>query len=569
MDMSRSWKTALLLAVGILPCITQAQTRKTKKQAAEKQQSRDVLSKDAGGTPKVLTVTSAFKPSLRNPAKINFTAATPVIDSSRLPLTYQVPVQNLFFAYQPVPVKPLALSIDTSVNWESRQFIKAGFGNYTTPYLEAGFSFGDGVHSMVALHAHYTSSTGDLPFQQFGKTGAEALGIFNTTNNNEVTGRLTFENSLQYKYGITGPATAFTKEQLEQQFNSLGLELGLKNKMPNSFGMTYHPELRLFYFNDNRNAQEVSFAGSLDINKRFGRLFAFDLAGTADISSLSRPGTVSTIANNLYFIDPSIQFNSPNFKLNLGIQPSWDNHVFSVLPNFTGEVKITDERFVLQAGWIGYFNKNTYRSLAAFNPWIEQPSTLLNTKISEQYAGFKGSLGKHFTYNARLSFLKITNQPLFTNDTAAGNSQTFRILYEPTLQAVRLHGEVVYTDQEKLSLTAGISYTHYTMQQQYNQAFGLLPLELTGSLRYRVLKDLHIKADAFVWDGTYYQGKSQQALKVDPAMDLNIGGDYTILSHLNLWLQFNNVLNNHYQRWHQYDVLGFNVVGGVVYSFGK
>jgi hypothetical protein len=29
----------------------------------------------------------------------------------------------------------------------------------------------------------------------------------------------------------------------------------------------------------------------------------------------------------------------------------------------------------------------------------------------------------------------------------------------------------------------------------------------------------------------------------------------------------NNLLNNTYQRWNQYNVLGFNVLGGVVYSF--
>ena len=36
---------------------------------------------------------------------------------------------------------------------------------------------------------------------------------------------------------------------------------------------------------------------------------------------------------------------------------------------------------------------------------------------------------------------------------------------------------------------------------------------------------------------------------------------------LNLWFQVNNLLNNKYQRWNQYQVLGLNVLGGVVYSF--
>jgi len=50
-------------------------------------------------------------------------------------------------------------------------------------------------------------------------------------------------------------------------------------------------------------------------------------------------------------------------------------------------------------------------------------------------------------------------------------------------------------------------------------------------------------------------------------MDLNAGVEFTVLPKLNLWVQFNNLLNNKYQRWNQYEVLGFNVLGGVVYSF--
>ncbi len=557
-------KIVFLLLIIFIP-FANAEAQRTKKVVAKPiipQDKREVALDTI--TPKTVTVTSAFKPSLRSAAKINFTAATPVFDSSKIPLTYSIPSQNLFFSYQPVAIKPLALAIDTSVLWENHQYIKAGFGNYATPYLEGGVAFGDGQNTMVSLHGKYTSSKGDLPFQQFSKTGVEALGIFSGAHDLETTAKLYFSNNDQYKYGYTAK-TAFTKEQLEQQFNTVGFELGLKNKKANDFGMTYHPQIKVSYFSDNRDASEINFAASLAINKTFGRMFAFDLKGTADLTTLKVP-TPANIVNNLFYIDPTIQFKTPNFQLNAGIQPSWDNHIFSVLPNFTAEIKIKDEKFVLQAGWIGYFNKNTYQSLAAFNPYIEQPNALLNTKVSEQYAGFKGSVGKHFTYNGKLSFLKISNQPLFTNDTAAQNTQTFKIFNETNLQAVRIHGEIGYTDQEKLSLTAGVSLTQYTSQEKYDQPWGLVPFEITGALRYKVLKDLHLKADVFFWDGTHYRTKTQSQ-KLDPALDLNIGGEYTILSKLNLFLQFNNVLNTHYQRWNQYDVLGFNVVAGVVYSF--
>jgi hypothetical protein len=70
-----------------------------------------------------------------------------------------------------------------------------------------------------------------------------------------------------------------------------------------------------------------------------------------------------------------------------------------------------------------------------------------------------------------------------------------------------------------------------------------------------------------VWDGAPYQDKALQAQKASAAADLNLGAEFSVMPRLNLWIQMNNVLNSKYQRWNQYSVLGFTILGGVVYSF--
>ena len=86
-------------------------------------------------------------------------------------------------------------------------------------------------------------------------------------------------------------------------------------------------------------------------------------------------------------------------------------------------------------------------------------------------------------------------------------------------------------------------------------------------MKWKLRKDLLIKADAFLWDGSAYIDKSGNAAKSDPVADINLGAEFTIVPRLNIWLQMNNMLNTTYQRWNHYPVLGFNVLGGVVYSF--
>ena len=297
--------------------------------------------------PKEVTITSSFKPSLRNAAKINFTAATPVLDTSKLPLTYNIPSSNLFFSYQPVAIKPVALFIDTAIKWDNNAYVKAGFGNFSSPYAEAGMAFGDGKKTIFSLHGKHTSSKGKLPFQQFSKTGVDFLGNITSPGNNEITTKLYFDNSVQYQYGFNPTALALINySNLKQAFNTVGIDLGLENKAPNTFGITYHPQIKASSFFDNKSGNEINLMAKLPINKTFGRLFAFDLSGTADITSFKTqlvPNT-TTIKNNLFYIDPSIQFKTPNVKLNIGIQPSWDNQNFSILPNLTAEAKLNEEK---------------------------------------------------------------------------------------------------------------------------------------------------------------------------------------------------------------------------------
>ncbi len=528
--------------------------------------------KEAGDTsaPKVVTITSAFKPFLKDAAKVNFTAATPVIDSSKIPVAYTIPSQNLFFLYQPVSIKPLALAIDTGFIWENDQYVKLGAGNFSTYYGEAGFSFGDGKNSITNIRGNFLTSTGHLFAQQAAKWGVDLLSIFNTKNNHEWTAHPFYQSSTQYLYGTT---LSYPKETLLQRFSTVGLELGMQNKTANSFGITYHPQISAGRFFDNRESHENYLLIKAPISKSFGKIYSFNLGLTADMSTVTYALTPPTVfTNNLYYLNPSIGFKTPNVKINAGIQPTWDNKTFSLLPDLTAEAKFSEINLSLEAGWQGYFQKNTYRSLANFNPWIMPVNLLRNTKINEQFAGVKGTQGDHFTYHARISLLTMNNLALFKNSGLLNDGRAFDVLYDPEVKALRLHGEIGYTEQEKLSITAGASFTQYNSLAIYPKAWGLLPLEVTSSLKWKILKDLQLKADAFLWDGNPYESSSTsptpfQVGKTKAAADLNLGAEFTVMPRLNLWIQMNNLLNSTYQRWNQYSVLGFNVLGGVVYSF--
>lgn len=525
----------------------------------------DKTNADTSATRTVI-ITSAFKPSLQNAAKINFTAASTVADSSRLPLTYKVPSSNLFFSYQPVPLKPLALPTDSPAVWKNTHRIKAGAGNLSTFYGEGRFSFGDGKKSITQIQSSYVRSKGKLYAQQYSNFNVDVLSVINSVNNLEWTSHAQFNSTTRYRYGFMPNTLVYPKDQLQLVYNGLLLEVGVKNKQITSSGIAFHPIIQFNRFTNTNNAGENNIIVKAPIEKSFGKMIGINITANADIAKYSSPSTVSTpINNNLYSIDPSILLKTPNVKLNIGVKPTWNNGAFNLLPNLMVNSRLPNSNFSLEAGFKGSFIKNSFRSLAQFNPWIGLPNQLRNTRVVEQYIGFNGSTNSHFSFNAQLALMQMKDQPLFINQ--LGDGKAFDILYT-NMNTLKLSGEINYTFQEKLSLLASASYSNFSKLDAATDAFGLIPLETTAGLIWKPIGDLQIKADLFYRSGSLYRDSfSLTAKRLSPAMDMNLGVEFGLMPKLNLWLQMNNLFNNTYQRWNQYPVFGFNVMGGVVYSF--
>ena len=79
---------------------------------------------------KVVTIVSAFRPQLKNVAKIGFVNATAIVDTNIVALSYQVPSQNLSFQYQPIALVPRAIKINPSLKTTRSANFKIGMGNY-------------------------------------------------------------------------------------------------------------------------------------------------------------------------------------------------------------------------------------------------------------------------------------------------------------------------------------------------------------------------------------------------------------------------------------------------------
>jgi hypothetical protein len=518
---------------------------------------------------KTIEITSTFKPVLREQSKLNFQASPVVVDTSKPRLVYNIPAENLLFAYQAAELKPVALEVDSLTGWNYSNFIKVGIGNVHQPYVKAGFSFGDKQNTFFNIFADHYTSKGDLPFQKNSLSKVGATLTYKTPKSLEWTAGAGFTSDDYYLYGFQPDTLKFTKEQLRQRFQTIEGKVSLRNILPTSFGLSYNPSVRVSVFTDNHSpsGSEANTVVNLPVQKNFGKTTAFNLGLTADLTNYRNAALPKkTDNNNVYMISPTVLLKSPNLYLHAGIIPSWDNGDFHMLPNAMADITTNDQRFTLQLGWIGYYNKGSYQRFASINPWLARPDSLLNTRVQEGYVGFKGSTGDHISYSAKVGYQQHKNIPLFVNDAIDG--KTFIILYEDKLNTFQTHAEAEYRVGEKFSAKGIFNWNVFKVQRQA-KPWGLIPLELTTNLRWQILKDLFLRADLWMWEGPRYRTKSGEAFQNDGAFDLNAGAEFRINRNFNVWLQMNNIMNDKYERWNQYQVFGFNILGGIVYSFNQ
>ena len=520
-----------------------------------------LLAQNEGGS-KTIDITSSFKPSLIPPKKIIPNASPAAGNTLKPSLTYTIPVQQLKFRYTPTPLKPLAYK-DTSSPAEDKGYVKAGYGNFSTPYLRAALNFGNGTVSNGNVEGLYTASKGKQPYQQFARYGVKANGIFQLDENHSLQARAGFSGQNLYRYGFKPDSLIIPKDSLKLNYSDIHLGATVGNRKANNLGVYYKAVLDGHFFSDNNSGNETALHYDLPLEKVLNEKVTFEVGLKGVLDKVNVQDT--SFSNNLTMVRAGASFTiKENFKVKLALIPSWSNGSFNLLPFAEVESYLAEKDLVLQAGVSGSYIENTWRSLTGFNPWIGQPSQLNHSRNLEIFGAVKGTLNENWFYRFKGSYNRRNNQPLYVNDSLDG--RTFLVRWEPSMGIVTGLGELVWQQGDKYTWTTTLVMNGFSGLKQSSKAYGLLPYEITSSFRGKILDKLTGKVDLYNF-GPSWRLSNGKPDKGEGGVDLNIGAEFEVYRKVKLWLQFNNLFNNEYQRWNQYPVLGFQAIGGVIFKF--
>lgn len=512
-----------------------------------------------------IDIISSYKPVLKNITKINLTASPLKTDTSIPKLNYNIPPINLFYTYQPITIRPLALTVDSSILLGVRNYVKAGFGNYSTPFLQTALGFGDGKNELLNIAASYISSKGKMINQDVTNLILNTEGSYFTPKN-EVYGAGKFNFNQYYQYGYNHALYSFSKDSIDRANNDILISGGIRNIRENKNQIYYDATIDADLFSRGRNVNESDLFISITIEKIINDKATVRVKVSNDLSSYKNKMNSNQfqINNNLFMVLPSIDYNLNNYTIHAGIKSISDNGAALILPDFRAAIKLP-QQIIFEAGLEGSILKNTVKSLSLLNPFMDYPTFLKNTKESKLFAGIRTKIRHHMDVTASLGFIRFTNTPLFVNDTLSGKG--FYIKNEFKMNSFNIHGEVRYYSQEKFSITSILDINTYAGLKDNANAWEMIPVKFIAEANWKVNNTLLLKSSLNIFSGIPVKLKNNSERILPTITDLNVGSEFTLSKQFRLWFDINNLLNKKYERWNNYPVYGMQIIGGIIYQF--
>jgi outer membrane receptor for ferrienterochelin and colicin len=263
-----------------------------------------------------------------------------------------------------------------------------------------------------------------------------------------------------------------------------------------------------------------------------------------------------------------------------------DSSRFNIFPSVEADFALAPEYISLFAGINGGVKQASFRSFAKENPYLAPNAKMINSiEKMNVYAGLKGNAGATFGYKVKVFYKQIEGLPLFKNS-AFGDSQNgyvpwaFDVVYDGVINKAKhmgLEGEINVRLSQLVNLGGKVYIDDYKLSDE-EEAWGLPKFRMQANARFNISDKFFVDAELSTQGNTYAYiydynadgsriANSGHKATIASFADLNAGAENRIKKQFGIFVKANNIFGKEYERYMYYPRLGFNVIGGLNYSF--
>lgn len=449
-------------------------------------------------------------------------------------------------------------------------YVKAGFGNYVTPYFEGFIHTGKKKnYSAGARFKHLSSANGPYKGVQNSLNDLDLQGKYWTKKQwVSLSGRATRERYTWYGYQNVDNLD-FDNDSLKNIFNKMQAEFATGNMSSNS-KTTYTTRFNYAYQNNNHDNNESDFGVLLDLkhqkdsnNAIIGDVF-FDYSSYSDTTTFSRALGGLTAKYRMTREKLTATFGLNYTYSGDTLKGSLGSHVY---PLIDLSYSLIPSRLVAVAGLKGGMEKNTWMSFTAQNPYLERNISLANTNNTlNLYVGLRGHIQDKVNFKVGGAYLTYKNLWYVLNSQV--DTAKFNIVYDNENASVfNLNGEISY-DARPLRTGIKLDYNAYKVGDQVRKPWHRPSFVGTFFASYSIYKKIVLKTDIYYISGiSAINLVTNKETNLKDIFDINLKAEYCFSDTFSAFIEVNNLLSSKYQRYMYYQSRGLNMMVGLTYRF--
>ncbi len=525
-----------------------------------------------------IEIYTGYEPRIQDSDKMN---DIPVINDTLKNtgvFTYQINSKEVKADYKPDTIAAVKMKSEPLPKLH-RFYLKAGFGNYLTPYVDVSINSLRHKTDAYSFRYKHLSSQGTIsgvgdPWMSNNEAFADYKHLFKTHTIN-LAGE--YHRNVVHYYGFdpTIDSLITERDSTKQTYNDFNLDVRLFSRYrTDSIKWNHNANIGFYHIFDRYGSFETKFSVYGGINKMTD-FFAREFMGVnLEYTYLNTHNdSLGSFPSHFVHLNPYLRISGENWGVLAGAKFSLAVDSvprFRAFPDIKFHWNIFRHYVTLYAEANGEYRRNSFYQMSKENPFIMPVTEMRNTcEFIKVKAGLKGQFFDNMSYNAGVSFSYYGDLHFYVNDTTNYFKRGFNVIYD-NAQYLNVYGELAYILGEKLTVTAKGNF-HYYKPDNLTTVYHRPSWDASVGARYNLRDKLIFTADLYFRGGQFARDfvtdtvtfiKSPVTVELNPQIDLNLGAEYRITKMISVWVNFNNMAAWRYNRWYNYPTQQFNVLGG-------
>lgn len=507
-----------------------------------------------------VTINTKYKPDVGESVKIDI---QPTLEEPKI----KAPKYSYVFpqiAYKPKsvysPIDPVFIKPESAVDLFDN-YVEIGGGNYLTSYLDASIHNTQDKYYTYGLQVkHHAASASNNPNQGlFSQNRVKAYGLREKGNN--FYGEIDYARNVVHYYGYknepASPKELVDINQIYNDINAKALWAVKKKRVQNEldFGFNLFDKL-----GENESTIQVLNTTKLKVNKGHALL---DLGTT--FTQLTENADYTRL-----FIDilPHYQFDHKKYSFDLGVNINYIAEIDSSrtellpAPYIKVETYLVPDKLRAYAGVLGNLQKNTLRSISYENLFLGNNLQYSNPYALQLFFGMNGRFKQTVEYGIKIQPEIVQNQYFFVSDT---NSLRNFTTVEDNMNKFTFSGELKFDVNQNIDIGFRGNFYTYSMDTEL-EAWHMPTYDAALFATIRLAEKIYINGGYFATSTRKARDLANNVRTLAAINDINLGAEYRYKKNISGFIKINNLLNQRYEIWNNYQAQGLNVLAGITFS---